>query len=245
MKHRFAGFPEEGLAFLRALARHNKREWFQPRKHIYEEMVKAPMIELITALGVEMMEFAPDYVGEPERAIYRIYRDTRFSKDKTPYKTHIAASMPRRGMPRHETAGYYFSVGTDEIEVAGGVYMPGPDQLMVLRTYLLEQHEPMRRLISGRAIRRLVGEMKGEQLARVPKGFPASHEAADLLRYKQFYFYVSLDPSIAGTPRLLGELVKRFRVMAPFIDFLNAPLMGRGRSTLERRLAVALQSSSR
>jgi len=106
----FPGFPPEGLAFLRSLKRNNRREWFQPRKHIYDEKVRAPMVALVSALTAAMMKFAPDYVREPEAAIYRVYRDTRFSPDKTPYKTHVAAIFPRRGLDKHACAGLYFSV---------------------------------------------------------------------------------------------------------------------------------------
>src|SRR6267142_6110303 len=86
VKTGFAGFPAEGMQFFRSLARNNRREWFQPRKQIYDDQLKAPMMELVTALNAEMMRFAPNYVAEPAKAIYRVYRDTRFSKDKTPYK---------------------------------------------------------------------------------------------------------------------------------------------------------------
>ena len=128
-----------------------------------------------------MMRFAPDYVAEPAKAIYRIYRDTRFSKDKTPYKTHIAAVFPRRGLEKHGAAGLYFSVSPKEIEVAGGLYMPGPDTLLALRTHLAEHHEEFRNIIRSRKLRTLVGEMHGEQLSRVPKGFACDHPAADLI----------------------------------------------------------------
>src|SRR5271165_7451590 len=103
---RFAGFPPEALAFLRAIARNNNREWFLPRKALFEEKVKRPMWELVEALNRSMKEFAPDYVTDPEKAIYRFYRDTRFSKDKSPYKDHIAASFPRRGL-QGGAAGFY------------------------------------------------------------------------------------------------------------------------------------------
>ena len=93
----FSGFPEAGMQFFRGLKRNNRREWFQSRKHVYDAQLKAPMVELVTALTAEMMRFAPDHVADPAKAIYRIYRDTRFGKDKTPYKTHIAAIFPRRG----------------------------------------------------------------------------------------------------------------------------------------------------
>src|SRR6202050_55738 len=134
----FPGFPEEGMRFFRSLARNNRREWFQPRKPVYDERVKAPMAELVGALSAEMMRFAPDHAADPAKAIYRIYRDTRFSKDKTPYKTHIAAIFPRRGLEKHASASFYFSVSPKEIEVAAGVYMPGPDELLAIRNHLSE-----------------------------------------------------------------------------------------------------------
>ena len=221
----FPGFPVAGIQFLSALGRNNRREWFQLRKKTYEEQVKAPMAELVTALNSEMMRFAPDYVNEPAKAIYRIYRDTRFSKEKTPYKTHIAAIFPRRGLEKHGAGGLYFSVSAKEIEVAGGVYMPGPETLLAIRTHMAEQHEEFRRIIGAKRLRTLMGEMHGEQLSRVPKGFPATHAAAGLLRYKQWLVYVMLDPKLATTPKLLPEVRQRFEAMMPFVEFLNRPLV--------------------
>src|SRR5712671_5949548 len=151
----FRGFPEAGMQFFRGLKRNNRREWFQPRKQTYDEQVKAPMVELVNAVTAEMMRFAPDYVADPAKAIYRIYRDTRFSKDKTPYKTHIAAIFPRRGLMKHGGAGLYFSVSAKEIEVAGGVYMPGPDALLAIRTHLAERHEEFTRVVETRKLRAL------------------------------------------------------------------------------------------
>jgi uncharacterized protein (TIGR02453 family) len=213
------------MSFLRNLAKNNRREWFQPRKPIFDEKVKAPMVELVNAMTAAMMDFAPDYVTEPEKAIYRIYRDTRFSKDKTPYKTHIAASFARRGAQKHTTAGYYFSVSPQEVEVGGGIYMPLPDTLRAVRHHLAEHHEEFRRIASNRASRKLLGGVQGEQLSRVPKGFDAEHPAADLLRYKQYLLFTVLEPALATTPGLYGELIKRFRAMTPFLEFLNAPLV--------------------
>jgi uncharacterized protein (TIGR02453 family) len=220
----FPGFPEAGLAFLRALVKNNRREWFQPRKFIYEEKVKQPMVELVTRVNAAMLTFAPAYVAEPEKAIFRIYRDTRFSKDKTPYKSHIAAVFHGRGMTKESGSGLYFAISAKEIEVAGGIYMPSPATLLAIRTHIAANHEEFRALIRDRALRRLLGEMQGEQLSRLPKGFSADHPAADLLRYKQFLFYTMLDPKLALTPKLEREVIKRFRVLMPFLDFLNAPL---------------------
>src|SRR5947199_9856780 len=99
MRSNFPGFPAEGIQFMRGLARHNNREWFLPRKPIFEEKVKQPMRELVEAVNAAIRRFAPEYITDPDKAIYRIYRDTRFSKDKKPYKEHIAASFPRHGIP--------------------------------------------------------------------------------------------------------------------------------------------------
>jgi uncharacterized protein (TIGR02453 family) len=227
---RFDGFPAEGMKFFRALKRNNRREWFQPRKHIFDEQVRAPMVALVEALNAEMIGFAPAYVGDPEKAIYRIYRDTRFSADKTPYKTHIAAIFPRRGLEKHAGASLYFSVSPEEVEVAGGIYMPGPEQLRAVRLHLLDHHQEFRRVTGSRSLRALMGELQGEQLSRVPKGFPADHPAADLVRYKQWLLYVMLDPALATSPKLLEEIVRRFRAMVPFQEFLNAPLVARRRT---------------
>lgn len=222
MRSGFPGFPAEGIQFLRSLARNNKREWFQPRKPVFDEKVKQPMKDLVAAVNAAMGGFAPEYVTDPDKAIYRIYRDTRFSKDKTPYKNHIAASFPRRGASGG--AGYYFAVSQKEVGIGGGIYMPAPETLLAIRTHVAGHHQDFRRISQGRSVKQLFGAMQGEQLSRVPKGFDAGHPAADLLRFKQFLLYVELEPGLATGPELYAEIVKRFRAMRPFLEFLNAPL---------------------
>jgi len=230
----FPGFSREGIEFLHSLARHNKREWFQPRKSIFEEQVKQPMLALVEAVNAALSGFAPDYVTEPEKAVFRIYRDTRFSKDKTPYKDHIAASFHRHtGLP-HGDAGYYFAVSPKEVAMGGGIYMPEPQTLLTLRNHIATRHEELRKILADRTLRRLLGDLQGEQLSRVPKGFQPDHPAADLLRFKQLFVYVELPPDLATTPALYTEIVKRFRAMVPFLNFLTEPL-GRGRRRIDAR----------
>ena len=224
MRSGFPGFPQEGIDFFRALARNNKREWFQPRKQIFEEQVKHPMLELVGALNAAMMDFAPDYVTDPAKAVYRIYRDTRFSKDKTPYKTQIAASFRWRSAGPHGAAGHYVAVSHKEVAVGGGLYMPAPETLLALRNHIATNHRELRKITESRPVRRLLGELQGDQLSRVPKGFACDHPAADLLRFKYYILYVQLEPEIATTGALFREILQRFRVMQPFLDFLNAPL---------------------
>jgi uncharacterized protein (TIGR02453 family) len=213
----------EGIEFFRKLMKNNRREWFQPRKEIFETRLKQPMRELVHEVNREMARFAPEYVTDPDKAIYRIYRDTRFSKDKTPYKDHIAASF-HRGACAHGEGGFYFAISHKEVAVGGGVYMPAPETLKAIRQYLAEHHAEFRKLIRGRAVRELYGEMQGQQLTRPPKGFTPEHPAADLVRYKQLLFYVELEPKLATSKELQPTLVRHLRAIAPFLEFLNRPL---------------------
>src|SRR5437667_10864035 len=119
----FPRFPTAGLEFLRALKRNNRRPWFLKHKEEYERSVKAPMVEFVMALTHDLPD---DYVADPAKAIFRIYRDVRFSKDKTPYKTHIAAHFPPRGVPRGSGAGFYFHISPTETWIGGGFYGPTP-----------------------------------------------------------------------------------------------------------------------
>ena len=119
----FPGFSREAMQFFRGLARNNNRDWFQPRKPIFEEHVKQPMHELVAQVNAALQKFAPEYVTEPSKAVYRFYRDTRFSKDKTPYKDHIAASFYHRSLMGQGAAGFYFQVSHKDVGIGGGVYM--------------------------------------------------------------------------------------------------------------------------
>ena len=223
----FPGFPKEMVTFFRSLRRNNRREWFQPRKHLYEEHVKEPMLALITALNGEFAKFAPEYVSDPKKAVFRIYRDTRFSADKTPYKTHIAASFGRRGGERLPVGGYYFSVSNDNVEVAGGIYHPAPDTMLAVRNHIAEHHQDLGRLLADRKVRRLLGELQGDALTRAPKGFDPTHPAIGLIKMKDWILDTTLDGSLSTTPRLLREIADRFRAMTPLIEFLNRPLLAR------------------
>ena len=224
MKSRFAGFPPETRKFLRNLKRNNRQEWFQPRKETFDQVVKAPMTELVLALGEALRDVAPELNTDPKKAVYRIYRDTRFSKDKTPYKTWAAAVFSPRGFPKHAAAGAYFHIGPDEILAGGGIYAPGATELRTLRGHIGDNTEELRAILGDKAFRKTFGEMSGERLKRVPKGFPADHPAADLLVYKQFLAGTYLDPGVTETPKIYTQLVKVFTTMMPFLRFLNTPL---------------------
>ena len=212
-------FPPEAIKFLKDLEKHNKREWFQPRKEIFDTKLKEPMLEFVEEINAELLKFAPEHITEPKKAVYRIYRDTRFSKDKTPYKTHLAAIFPRRGLGKDAAAGYYFHVSAKGVGVACGAYAPGPEQLLKIRRFIAENHK----LFRGK--NKLMGPLQGSTLTRVPKGFDAEHPAADLIKMKQWYWWVELDVALATSPKLKGEIVKRFRSIAPMVELLNKALL--------------------
>ena len=232
----FPGFSSEAIQFFRSLARNNRREWFQPRKPVFDEQLKAPMFDLVSRLNGAMARFAPDYLTEPSKAVYRIYRDTRFSKDKTPYKTHIAASFRHRHLGGEGGGGgFYFAVSHKEVAVGGGMYMPSPETLLAVRRHLAEHHKEFRKLISSKSVKGLLGEVHGEQLTRVPKGFCAEDPAADLLKHKQLYLYIELPPELATSATLEKEIVARFKAMTPFLEFLNAPLPKQKKAKIDPR----------
>src|SRR6185312_700255 len=223
MNSRFPGFSPDALAFLRSLKRNNRREWFQPRKEKYEALIKEPMLELIGCLNEEFARFAPEYITPPHKAIYRIYRDTRFSKDKTPYKTHISAIFPRCTARKREGSVFYFHFTEKELLVFGGVYAPERDELLAYRTLLQEHYEEFQAILAERNIKRTLGGLQGEQLTRMPKGFPVDHPAEHLLRHRQWFLEATLSNKSLTSKKVVQEIASRFELMAPFVEFLNRP----------------------
>ena len=214
-------FTARTLRFLRALKRHNDREWFRERKERYETDVRQPMIALLDQLTRDFVSFAPDFIAEPKVSLYRIYRDTRFSADKSPLKTHIAAHFPVRGMPRGEGGGLYLEVAPTWVWMGGGLYMPSPAHLRSLRTHIAGEHERLHRLVTRASFRKTVGALEGERLSRVPRGYPSDHPAAHYLRFKQFLAGREFEAEFATTDAFYPELLATFRVVAPVVRFLN------------------------
>ena len=221
----FPGFPPEALTFFRDLRKNNNRDWFAPRKDLFDTAVRAPLLELVSQVHQRMVAFAPQYVGEPAKTLYRIYRDTRFSGDKTPYKDHLGALLWRNGLSKNSGSAFYFGISDKCVEIAGGLYSPEPDTLLAVRRMIADAPDEFRALYEKPKIRRLMGELKGEKLTRVPKGFDAASDAAELVKHKRWILYVELDAALATSPKLLPEIVSRLQVMTPFVEYLNGPLI--------------------
>jgi uncharacterized protein (TIGR02453 family) len=236
-QQKFSTFPAEGLRFLRLLKRNNNREWFQEHKGIYESHVKAPIHELIETLGHDFREFAPEIIATPKVSAYRIYRDTRFSKNKAPFKTHVAAVFPVAGLSKHEGASFYLQIEPSDLLIGGGLYMPLPQDLQAVRQHIAENTKDWRRIVEGRAFQKMFGPVSGEQLTRVPRGFSGDHPAAEYLKYKQFLASRNFPGDVAASRRFYSVVIETFQGMLPFIRFLNEPILN-ARRTRERQQAM-------
>ena len=214
----------EGITFLRNLARHNDREWFTPRKAIFEAELKEPMLAIIRKITDAMIDFAPHHVRPAEKSLFRIYRDTRFSNDKRPYKTHIAAWWAHQGLDKTSGAGYYFHVSAQEVVIAAGAYMPEKDQLSAIRHWLLDNHHGFRKVLQSPATKKAFTEFEGNALTRPPKGFPADHPAMDLVRCRQWGLSATMPAETALDPRISGIVARHFKLAAPVVDALNTPI---------------------
>src|SRR6185437_896330 len=214
----------EALTFLRNLKRHNDREWFQPRKAEFEALLKEPMLAIIRKINDAMIDFAPGHIRRAEKCLFRIYRDTRFSSDKRPYKSHVAAWWSHQGLEKTSGAGYYFHIDPKELIIAAGAYMPEKDQLAAIRHWLLDHHQEFRKLLKAPAVRRTFSEFEGNALTRAPKGFPPDHPAMDLIRCRQWGLAATLPVSEVLKPTLSATIIRHFRIAAPVVDALNAPL---------------------
>lgn len=221
-------FTPEAMKFLRGLARHNDREWFEARRDIYERELKQPTLALVAAINEAMLDFAPDHLREPRKTMMRIYRDIRFSPDKRPYKTHVAAWWARRGMEKTSGGGYYFHAGPKDVVIAAGVYMPERAQLLAIRRWMSENHVEYRALLQ-QAMRAKKGEsalenIDAQPLTRMPKGFATDDPADELLRARNWGLHVTLPPEAALDQSLLRTILNGFRRAAPVVNALNAAI---------------------
>lgn len=217
-------FTRESLKFLRGLVRNNDREWFEPRRSTYETALRQPMLALIAGVNNAMTAFAPEHVKAPEKTVLRIYRDTRFSKNKSPYKQHYGAWWGRAGMPKTSGAGFYFHISAKTVVVAAGMYMPDRDQLLAVRRYLLEHHQELRRLLQSRQLKSRMQLSDPQALTRAPKGFPADHPALDLILNRNWAVETELPSEIVLGNGFANTLAGYFRIAAPVVEFLNRPV---------------------
>lgn len=188
------------------------------------------MVVLLERLAGDFPAFAPDLVAEPRVSLYRIYRDTRFSDDKSPLKTHVAAHFPSRRFPKGQGAGLYVEIAPRWVWVGGGSYMPSSTDLRAIRASVALRHRELHRIVTSPAFVRGAGGLGGEQLSRVPRGYAKDHPAADYLRHKQFIAGREFPANFATSPRFYSEVLLVFRAVFPLVDFLNRAMLSDGTS---------------
>lgn len=218
-------FTPKTLSFLRSLKRHNDREWFRARRDQYEKHVRAPMAAVVERLAVDFGTFAPELEASPKKSIYRIYRDTRFSDDKSPLKTQIAASFRWRTLPRGESAGLYVEISPGWVWMGGGFYAPETAHLVRIRQHISATHPELQRIARAPSFRRAVGALDGERLTRIPRGFRNDDPAAEYLKHRNFLAGREFPAELATSARFYPTLVATFKAVMPLVRFLNEPLI--------------------
>jgi uncharacterized protein (TIGR02453 family) len=227
-------FSTKTLSFLRSLKRHNDREWFKARREHYERHVRGPMIAVVEQLARDFQRFAPELIASPKFSLFRVYRDTRFSDDKKPLKTHAAAVFRWRGLPRPQGAGLYFEIAPGWVWIGGGMWRPEPHELVRLREHIAGTWPDMQTIVCDRAFRRRLGELAGETMTRTPRGYPSDHPAAQYLKHRQFYAGAEFPAALAHSRAFYPTLLATFKTLMPLVRFLNAPLTaGRAASVPE------------
>ena len=226
----FTGFRPEAVEFLAELAANNDRAWFQPRKAEYERLLKEPMEQLCEALAERFAARGVPLGADPKRSPFRIYRDTRFSKDKSPYKPYASASFPYTGGPAGDAGGVegphgsggYFHFQPGEMFAGGGIWMPEKPRLDAFRRAVVEQPDRVAAALDDPAFVATFGgaRSEGEDLKRVPPGYPADHPMADRLRWKSIVFGRRLSDAEVGSPDLPDELARAYQAAVPVFAFL-------------------------
>ena len=218
-------FTPKTLSFLRSLTRNRqKREWFHERKDQYEQHCRGPMVEVVGRLAEDFGSFAPEHVADPKVSLLRPYRDTRFSDDKTPLKTHIGATFPHRALGRMNGAWFYFEVAAGWVWMGGGMWRPDTSQLHLVREHIVDNQREFEAIVNAPAFKK-VGGLRGDRLTRVPRGFAKDHPAADYLQYRQFMAFREEPAALATSKDFYKQLRGTFEAIAPLVEFLNAPLL--------------------
>lgn len=219
------GIHQSGFDFLNLLKQHNNRDWFNEHKSAFQQEFQ--LVETFAEALLEKLSMH-DLIETPsgKKSLYRIYRDTRFSNDKTPYKTHWSGSFKRATKQRR--GGYYFHIEQGNSFIAGGFFGPVPQDLKLIRDDIAFDDTPLRQILKSKSFVSMFGTLQGEQLKSAPKGFATDHEAIDLLRYKQYLLIRRFTDEEVLDSSFLEEANKTFKAMRPFFDYMSEVLSADG-----------------
>ena len=222
-------FTKRALTFFRNLKRNNNKPWFEAHREEYEGDVRGPMRQLVEEMDVRLARFAPELCGDPRRSMFRINRDIRFSKDKSPYKTNAGCWFYHRGSTgkvggeaTEGSAGFYFHLEPGSCFVGGGLWMPPRPQLNRLRDAIADDHESFAAVARG--LRRFGGLSDDAMLKRMPRGFGEDHPGARWLRYQSFTAGRALTDTQVTSLKLPALLEREFQALLPLVRWLNGTL---------------------
>jgi uncharacterized protein (TIGR02453 family) len=221
-----ACFTPELFKFLRELKQNNNRPWFRANRERYERTVRNPFLDFIGELGPRLRRISPKiWVNSSPTggSMFRIYRDARFSRDKSPYKTHVAARFPLTPNRDVHSPGYYLHLQPGEVYSGGGIWRPEPPVLGRIRDYLARHPRRWKEVFSDRKFKRLC-VFEGERLQRPPKGYDPHHELIEFLKYKDFTFYTQFDERQACSAGFPDKVVESCAAAAPLMEFLAQAL---------------------
>lgn len=208
------------VGFLEKLKANNKREWFQANKSLYDD-ARGEFEQFIAVLIPVVREIDPDVdVVSPKECLFRIFRDVRFSKDKSPYKTNFGAFIAKGGR-KSPYAGYYVHIEPGASFVGGGAYMPESQYLKAIRTEIFENVDEYKAIVEGAEFRKFFGGMFGEKLKTAPKGFPKEFSDIDLLKNKHYAVAHRVEDDFWFSDTLVEDVAEMFRVQYVLNRFLN------------------------
>jgi uncharacterized protein (TIGR02453 family) len=213
-----ASFSPELFAFLADLKENNDREWFAANKHRYEEHVLEPALAFIDAFAPRLEKISPHVRADARPSggsLFRIYRDTRFSKDKTPYKTNVGINFRHERARDAHAPGYYLHIGPGEIFAGGGIWHPGTEGATRIREAIVADPDRWKRATRGKRL-----ELGGDSLKRVPSWADPEHPFAEDLKRKDFYGWARLSEEDVLAPGFVDEYAGICRAAAPLMQFL-------------------------
>lgn len=223
----FEGFSEATFKFLHGLKKNNKKDWFEAHRASYEDDLREPSKRLVSAMGAALAEAKLPLISDQKRSLFRINRDIRFSKDKSPYKTHIGIVFPLEGSTGEEWSGMYMGFEPDsksgvKAYVGGGAYMPSSPYLKRIRKKIGSQYKELEKLASDKKFKKEYPEGItgfGESLKRIPRGFDEGHPAAKWLKMKSYTFGADLSKKDLMSKNLPKILVEKIKVSQPVLKF--------------------------
>ena len=217
-------FSKELIKFLKDLSKNNNREWFAENKKRYDEFVKEPFFNFIDELITRMNMDDPSIAIEPKDAIFRIYRDVRFSNDKSPYKDHVSAVISPGGRKDLTNPGMYLEINSKDFKIYGGLYQLDKDQIQAVREHIKSKMAKFSKLLNEKKFKTTYGEILGEKNKRVPQEFTDALTKQPLIANKQFYFFDKLELETILKPNLTDIVMQHHYAAKPVNSFLKEAL---------------------